>query len=107
MTRFLREPLLHFLLLGAALFGLYGWMHGSVLHQPNEIVVSRGQQQSLQAQFERVWQRPPTRGRTAGLVDNWMREEIFYREGIAMGLDRDDPVVRRRIGQKWSSSLTG
>jgi hypothetical protein len=51
-------------------------------------------------QFERVWQRPATKQELQGLVDNWVKEEIFYREGTAMGLDRDDPVVRRRIGQK-------
>ena len=56
--------------------------------------------ESLQAQFERVWQRPPTSQELQGLVDTWVREEIFYREGMAMGLDRDDPVVRRRIAQK-------
>jgi hypothetical protein len=51
-------------------------------------------------QFERVWQRPATRDELQGLIDGWVKEEIFYREGIAMALDRDDPVVRRRVGQK-------
>lgn len=100
MRRLLREPLLHFFLLGGLLFGLYGWLHGNLLSKPNEIVVSRGQVESLQAQFQRVWQRPPTTEELNGLVEAWVREEIFYREGLAMGLDRDDPVVRRRIGQK-------
>ena len=100
MTRLLREPLLHFLLIGVALFGLYGWLQGSVLSSPTEIVVSRGQLQSLQMQFERVWRRPATQDELQALVDEWIREEIFYREGIAMALDRDDPIVRRRIGQK-------
>lgn len=107
MARFLREPLLHFLILGAVLFGSYGWMHNGVLKQPNEIVVSRGQLQSLQAQFERVWQRPTTAQELRGLVENWIREEIFYREGLAMGFDRDDPVVRRRIGQKVEFIVDG
>ncbi|MGH8204993.1 MAG: peptidyl-prolyl cis-trans isomerase, partial [Steroidobacteraceae bacterium] len=64
------------------------------------IVVSSGQVANLRQQFERVWQRPPSAQELQGLVDNWVREEIFYREGVAMGLDRDDPVVRRRIQQK-------
>jgi hypothetical protein len=51
-------------------------------------------------QFERVWQRPATREELQGLIDGWVREEVFYREGIAMALDRDDPIVRRRVGQK-------
>jgi hypothetical protein len=100
MTRLLREPLLHFFLVGAVLFGAYRWLHGGLLNAPTEIVVSRGQVQSLQMQFERIWQRPATRDELQGLIDGWVREEIFYREGIAMALDRDDPVVRRRVGQK-------
>ena len=100
MRRLLREPLLHFFLVGAVLFGVYGWLHGSLLSSPTEIVVSRGQVQSLQMQFERVWQRPATSEELQGLIDGWVREEVFYREGIAMALDRDDPIVRRRIAQK-------
>jgi hypothetical protein len=99
MRRILREPLLHFLVLGAVLFGLYGWLNKSVA-APNEIVVSHGQVESLRAQFERTWQRTPTAKELDGLIDNWVREEILYREGLALGLDRDDPVVRRRIAQK-------
>jgi hypothetical protein len=100
IRRLLREPLLHFFVLGAALFALYGWLNRGALDAPTEIFVSRGQVQSLEAQFERVWQRPATPEEMQKLVDNWVREEIFYREGLAMGLDRDDPVVRRRVGQK-------
>jgi len=100
VTRLLREPLLHFFLGGAVLFGVYGWAQGDRSNLPTEVVVSRGQVQSLQMQFERVWQRPATRDELQGLIDGWVKEEIFYREGIAMALDRDDPVVRRRVGQK-------
>ena len=95
-----REPLLHFFLLGVALFALYAGLHRNLPAAPNEIFVSRAQVSSLQAQFERVWQRPATAAELQHLVDNWVREEVFYREGLAMGLDRDDPVVRRRVGQK-------
>ena len=100
IRRVAREPLLHFFVLGAALFALYAWLHRGQLNMPGEIFVSRGQVSSLQAQFERVWQRPANPAELQHLVDNWVREEIFYREGLAMGLDRDDPVVRRRVGQK-------
>ncbi|HEY6642267.1 peptidyl-prolyl cis-trans isomerase [Povalibacter sp.] len=107
MKQLLREPLLHFLILGAALFAAYGWLNGGLPDTGSEIVVSRGQMHSLQAQFERVWQRTPTPGELQGLVDNWVREEIFYREGVVMGLDRDDPVVRRRIAQKVEFIVDG
>jgi len=100
IRRLAREPLLHFFVLGAALFALYAWLHRGQLNTPGEIFVSRDQVASLQAQFERIWQRPANPAELQHLVDNWVREEIFYREGLAMGLDRDDPVVRRRVGQK-------
>lgn len=107
MKKILREPLFHFLILGAVLFAAYGWLNGGLPSSENEIVVSRGQMRSLQAQFERVWQRSPTPQELQGLVDNWVREEIFYREGVVMGLDRDDPVVRRRIAQKVEFIVDG
>jgi parvulin-like peptidyl-prolyl isomerase len=107
MKRLLREPLLHFFTIGVLLFALYGWLQGSLFEKPTEIVVSRGQLQSLQAQFERVWQRPPTSQELQGLIENWVREEIFYREGLAMGLERDDQVVRRRVGQKLEFIIDG
>jgi hypothetical protein len=107
MKKLFREPLLHFLILGALLFAVYGWLNGGLPNSENEIVVSRGQMRNLQAQFERVWQRSPTPEELQGLVDNWVREEIFYREGVLMGLDRDDPVVRRRIAQKVEFIVDG
>ncbi len=107
MRKFIREPLLHFMVLGVALFVLYGWLNDGLPGSRNEIVVSRGQMRSLEAQFERVWQRAPTAAELKGLIDNWVREEVLYREGLVMGLDRDDPVVRRRIAQKVEFILDG
>jgi hypothetical protein len=106
MQQILREPLLHFLLLGAGLFAAYGWLNQSG-GAPNEIIVSHGQLESLRAQFERTWQRPPTEQELGGLVEGWVREEILYREGVALGFDRDDPVVRRRIAQKMEFLADG
>lgn len=98
--RLLREPLLHFFVVGALMFAAYAALNRGSPNDPGEIVVSRGQLQNLQLQFERTWQRPATAEDLQGLIDNWVKEEIFYREGVTLGLDRDDAVVRRRIGQK-------
>jgi hypothetical protein len=95
----LREPLLHFLVIGAALFGVYQWASGDEA-APDEIVVSAGQIASLEAIFSQTWQRPPTARQREALIADYIRDEVFYREGIAMGLDRDDAIVRRRIRQK-------
>ena len=105
--KLLREPLLHFFVLGAVLFAMCSWLHRGQIEAPGEIFVSRAQVSSLQAQFERVWRRPANPAELQHLVDNWVREEIFYREGLAMGLDRDDPVVRRRVGQKIQFIIEG
>jgi hypothetical protein len=102
MRRLLGEPLLHFLVFGALLFALYAAVNRDAPGAPDEIVVDRARAENLAAQFERVWQRPPTAEELHGLVDGFVREEVLYREGIALGLDRDDPVVRRRVGQKMS-----
>jgi hypothetical protein len=99
MKRILGEPLLHFLLLGAGLFIAYGLIStGSTA--PGAILVSRGQTEHLEAVFVRTWQRPPTDAELKGLIDDWVREEIATREAMALGLDRDDTVIRRRLRQK-------
>lgn len=100
--RLLREPLLHFLLLGAGLFVLFSVVNGPAGPAADEVVVSEARVADLAGQFQRVWQRPPTPSELSGLVDAWVREEILYREGVALGLDRDDPVLRRRIAQKMT-----
>ena len=100
LQRLAREPLLHFLLIGAAIFVFYGLTRDVASEAPNRIVVTQGQQEQLVANFNRTWLRPPSKDELAGLVDNYVREEVFYREAMAMGLDQDDPMVRRRMRMK-------
>lgn len=100
IKRILREPLLHFLILGGLLFLAYNQLGGDAPPRPDEIVIDTVRIEMLQNQFERTWQRSPTPSELDGLVDAWLREEIFYREGLALGLEQGDPVVRRRIAQK-------
>jgi hypothetical protein len=105
--KLVREPLLHFLLLGALLFAGHGWLRRGEAGGSEEIVVDAARVAALVAQFERVWQRSPDRSEIDGLVQAFVREEILYREGLALGLDRDDPVVRRRVGQKLAFLADG
>jgi hypothetical protein len=100
MGRLAREPLLHFLLLGAALFALHRAVAGPAAEPADEIVVGRGRTEALAQTFARTWQRAPSEAELAGLVEDWVRDEVLYREAVAMGLDRDDTVVRRRMRQK-------
>lgn len=99
MKKLLREPLLHFFVAGACLFALFAWKSDDALRSPDDIIVDTMRVDALKTQFERVWQRSPTPDELQNLVENWVREEIFYREGVALGLDRNDPVLRRRVAQ--------
>jgi hypothetical protein len=96
----LREPLLHFLVLGAGLFALFGVVGGPAEERPGRIVVSAAKVENLAELFERTWQRPPTRAELDGLIQDHIKEEILYREALALGLDDDDTVIRRRLRQK-------
>lgn len=97
----LREPLVHFLLLGAALFFLDAWLRPTAATAANtEIVVSEARVRNLAQNFRRTWQRPPTREEIDGLIESHIREEVMVREALALGLDRDDSIIRRRLQQK-------
>jgi hypothetical protein len=95
----LREPLVHFLLLGALLFLLDAWLRPAAVAN-EEIVVSEARIRNLAQNFRRTWQRAPTGDELVGLIENHIREEVLYREALALGLDRDDTIIRRRLRQK-------
>ena len=99
MRKVMKEPLVHFLLLGALLFAGYAWMNRGQ-PEPERIVVTQGKIDSLMASFGRVWQRPPTPSELDGLIQDHIREEVLSREAKALGLDLDDTVIRRRLRQK-------
>ena len=100
MKGLLREPLLHFLVLGAALFGLYGLVGKKEAEAPAKVVISAERVANVADRFARTWRRAPTQQELQGLVEEEIRDEVFYREGRAAGLDRDDFLIRRRVRQK-------
>jgi hypothetical protein len=109
VKRLLREPLVHFLALGALMFAVYAMVAGRD-RDPDAIVIGQGQIEMMSAVFERTWQRAPTRDELQALIDGYVRDEIFYREGVAMGLDRDDQLIRKRVRQRvefFAESLNG
>jgi hypothetical protein len=101
LRRLGRDPLTHFLLIGLLLFGLYGAAGGggdrSVIRVDDKVL------RSLHAEFRNTWQREPSAEELNALVGAYVRDEIFYREGVAIGLDREDPTIKRRVSQKFAT----
>ncbi|NEO43773.1 MAG: peptidyl-prolyl cis-trans isomerase [Moorea sp. SIO4A3] len=102
LIRILREPLLHFLVLGALLFGLYFWVGGPSItsDSPKQIDVSAGTIESLKTTWQMQWGREPLPQELESLVDNYIRDEVLYQEALGLGLDKNDLIVRRRVIQK-------
>jgi peptidyl-prolyl cis-trans isomerase C len=100
MMRLAREPLLHFLLVGGLLFAAEAMVTDDA--PPGDQVIRIGAQEiaALQTQWQGLHRRPPTAAELQGLLDARVREEVLFREAVAMGLDQDDSIVRRRLAQK-------
>lgn len=102
LGRLLREPLVHFTIIAGLLFGL--------LSEPNaaetgaddtRIVISSGEVERMAAAWAQRWSRPSSEAELAALVREAIREQVLYREAVALGLDRDDVVIRRHLRQKY------
>jgi hypothetical protein len=100
LTTLAREPLVHFLLLGAAIFAAYALMSESGSGEPGRIVITQGQLASMRETFTRTRQRLPTPEEWEGMIRDRVREEVYYREALALALDKDDIIIRRRLRQK-------
>lgn len=100
--KILKEPLLHFALIGALLFAVNAWRESARPRTDGEarIEVTAGTIAWLTESFNRQWHRAPDEAELRGLVNDHVREEVLYREALALGLDRDDTIVRRRMAQK-------
>src|SRR6187399_2363653 len=99
IRKLLGEPMLHFLLIGIALFGAYRWMAPGD-SGGRRIVISQGVVNDLVTQHVAARGREPSVVELNHLIESYVREEILYREGVRLGLDRDDIVVKRRVRQK-------
>lgn len=106
IKQWIKEPLLHFTLIGSALFGLYYLVNPDAGESSDTIIVSQNRISLLKTQFERTWNRPPSGEELSSLIDNFIIEEIFYRQALAMELDVNDAVIRRRLRQKMEWWMT-
>ena len=99
--KWLREPLLHFLFIGAAIYVLSGAVAEPVPEETDKtIVVSAGEVEWMRTSWQKRWNRPPTPGEFDGLIQQYIRETVLYREALTMGLNKHDQVIRRRLAQK-------
>ena len=92
-----REPLVHFLVIGMGLFALDTVAGDRSDPQTRRIVVTASDIQALRATFTSTWLQPPTETQLAALIEQHVRDEVFYREALAGGLDRNDSAIRRRL----------
>lgn len=100
VKRVLREPLVHFLAIGLLLFLLFGLVNDDQRVGANRIEITNADIEQLVAIFRKQWQRSPNPEELQSLIDSRVREEVLYREALAMGLNEDDTIVRRRLAQK-------
>ena len=100
MKKVLREPLVHFLALALAIFIIYGALNRSDRVTPDRIVVTQARIEQIATLFARTWQRPPSPSELKGLLDDYVKDEVYYREALKLGLEADDTVIRRRLRQK-------
>lgn len=100
MKAVLREPLTHFLIAGLALFLFFGWRGNAVDPASRTITIDESKVSLLAAQWDQTWHRPPTPQEIDSLIRDYIKEEIYTREAVRLGLDRDDIVIRRRLRNK-------
>jgi hypothetical protein len=100
MQRLLREPLFHFIAIGGLIFLLFAVVDDNGELPADVIVITPGRIDQLAAGFSSVWKRMPTDDELDALIDEEVREEVYYRGALALGLDRNDTIVRRRMRQK-------
>jgi hypothetical protein len=102
IIRVIQEPLVHFLVLGAILFGLYFWVGSASLNGalPSQIEITPGAIEVIKNDWRRQWQKDPSPEELQQAIDQYVRDEIFYREALALEMDQNDLIIRRRLVQK-------
>lgn len=101
ITRLFTEPLIQFLIIGACIYGAY-----ALFGAPEEdfrdtrVHVDSARINGFISEWESRWNRPPTREEIDGLIQSYIKEDVLYRQAVAMGLNEDDPITRRRMAQK-------
>jgi hypothetical protein len=107
LRQLLREPLVHFLVLGGLFFAIFGHGGTDLRAADTKIVVTTGDIARLSQQFLRTWNRPASPEELQTQIQNYVHEEVLYRTALSLGLDKDDLVIRRRLRQKMDFLVEG
>ena len=99
MKKLLKEPLVHFLLIGCSLFVLYGLVNKKT-DSKDTILINDFDVSNIIASWEMQWKRLPTEQELQNLIDLNIKQEIFYQEALKMNLDHNDEIIKRRLAQK-------
>ncbi len=101
LNRLAKEPLIQFLIIGACIYGAYA-LYGTSDEDAGDrtILVDAARIEGFVSGWQSRFNRPPTEQELDGMISQFVREDIFYREAVAMGLDKDDAITRRRMAQK-------
>jgi len=100
LKRLLREPLVHFAAIGALIFAVYAALNETSESPTDVIVITPERIDQIVTEYEAVWKRKPSEDELIALIEEDVREEVYYREAIALGLDKNDALVRRRMRLK-------
>lgn len=100
LLRLLREPLVHFAAVGGLMFAVFAALNDASVPPADVIIITPERIDQIAAEYESVWRRKPAEDELDALIEEDIREEVYYREALALGLDRNDALVRRRMRQK-------
>ena len=102
IARWLREPLLQFLVVGVLLFALWKVVspHAADAGAANRIVLTDDELKQLATTWMLAGRPPPSAQQMQSLIDDRVHEEVLYREALALGLDKDDTIVKRQLARK-------
>ncbi|WP_298534882.1 peptidylprolyl isomerase [uncultured Algibacter sp.] len=99
MNKIIKDPLVHFLLLGLVLFLIYNKVNDQNFEQ-DKIIIDSNEVKQLVAKWDMQWKRPPTEEELTNIIIQDLRQEVFYKEALKMNLDHNDEIIKRRLSQK-------